>query len=143
MPVPFREVAEQRMPLILTGTVANKLTITNILAILNSSLFCPQMESYELIHHIFPSSETTICDGTQTGKLRHFPKYRSPNNSTPFAQEKKRNFVTFHDNKPLQPLVNEKWEDFNVKINVTLPQVLGWVGSKRFISDIILLLMTG
>ena len=35
--------------------------------------------------------------------------------------------MTFHDDKPLEPLVNERWEDFNVKVNVTLPQVLGWV----------------
>lgn len=38
--------------------------------------------------------------------------------------------MTFHDNKPLEPLINEKWEDFNIKINVTLPQVLNWVSFK-------------
>ena len=42
-------------------------------------------------------------------------------------QESKGSFVTFHDNKPLEPLVNERWEDFNVKVNVTLPELLAWV----------------
>ena len=35
--------------------------------------------------------------------------------------------MTFHDSKPLEPLVDEQWEDFNVKINVTIPEVLQWV----------------
>jgi hypothetical protein len=41
-------------------------------------------------------------------------------------QESSRSFMTFHDNKPLESLVNERWEDFNVKVNVTLPEVLNW-----------------
>lgn len=35
--------------------------------------------------------------------------------------------MTFHDDKPLESLVEEKWEDFNVKVNVTLSEVLNWV----------------
>ena len=35
--------------------------------------------------------------------------------------------MTFHDGKPLEPLVNERWEDFNVKVNTTIPQILHWV----------------
>ena len=42
-------------------------------------------------------------------------------------QESERKFTTFHDNKPLEPLVNEQWEDFNVKVNTTLAGVLGKV----------------
>lgn len=42
-------------------------------------------------------------------------------------QETERRFTTFHDGKPLEPLVNEKWEDFNVKVNTTLAAVLGKV----------------
>ena len=42
-------------------------------------------------------------------------------------QESERKFTTFHDGKPLEPLVNEKWEDFNVKVNTTLAAVLGKV----------------
>ena len=42
-------------------------------------------------------------------------------------QESERRFTTFHDNKPLEPLVNERWEDFNVKVNTTLAAVLGKV----------------
>ena len=93
------------------------------------------MESKELIYHSFPSTETTICNGPQTGVHCDSPSPMISHYCQWFydsfhAQERKRNFVTFHDSKPLEPLVNEKWEDFNVKINVTLPQVLGWVGSK-------------
>lgn len=35
--------------------------------------------------------------------------------------------MTFHDGKPLEPLINEKWEDFNVKVNTSIAQVLHWV----------------
>lgn len=35
--------------------------------------------------------------------------------------------MTFHDNKPLQPLVNERWEDFNIKPTLSIPDILGWV----------------
>jgi hypothetical protein len=34
--------------------------------------------------------------------------------------------MTFHDNKPLEQLVNESWNDFNRKINVTIADVLSW-----------------
>lgn len=44
-----------------------------------------------------------------------------------YSQESERRFTTFHDGKPLEPLVNEKWEDFNVKVNTTLEAVLGKV----------------
>ena len=37
--------------------------------------------------------------------------------------------MTFHDHKPLEPLVNEKWEEFNTKHNVTIPEILQWVCS--------------
>jgi len=50
-------------------------------------------------------------------KLTHVMAYR---------QEGKRSFITFHDDKPLEPLVDEKWDDFNVKVNVTIPEVLQW-----------------
>lgn len=36
--------------------------------------------------------------------------------------------MTFHDDKPLEPLVNEEWEDFNIKVNTTIPEILQWVG---------------
>ena len=42
-------------------------------------------------------------------------------------QESERKFMTFHDGKPLEPLVNERWEDFNVRVNTTLAAVLGKV----------------
>lgn len=38
-----------------------------------------------------------------------------------------KNFITFHDNKPLEPLVNERWEEFNAKVNVSVPEILQWV----------------
>lgn len=34
--------------------------------------------------------------------------------------------MTFHDDKPLEPLVSQKWEDFNLKINTTIPEILQW-----------------
>ncbi|XP_062508428.1 hypoxia-inducible factor 1-alpha inhibitor-like isoform X2 [Corticium candelabrum] len=43
-----------------------------------------------------------------------------------YRQESSRVFMTFHDNKPLEHLVNEDWSDFNKKINVTIPDVLKW-----------------
>ena len=42
-------------------------------------------------------------------------------------QESKRSFITFHDEKALEPLVAEKWEDFNVKVNTSIPEILQWV----------------
>ena len=43
-------------------------------------------------------------------------------------QEDKRSFITFHDDKPLEPLVlGEKWEDFNLKVNTTIAKILQWV----------------
>ena len=43
------------------------------------------------------------------------------------TQESKRSFITFHDDKPLEPLVPVKWEDFNIKVNTTIPEILQWV----------------
>jgi len=43
------------------------------------------------------------------------------------SQESQRIFTTFHDGKPLEPLVNEKWDDYNIKVNTTLEIVLGKV----------------
>ena len=45
------------------------------------------------------------------------------------SQESQRIFTTFHDGKPLEPLVNEKWDDYNIKVNTTLEIVLGKVCS--------------
>ena len=39
-----------------------------------------------------------------------------------------RSFKTFHDNKPLEPLVIERWEDFNIRHSVTIRKLLTWVG---------------
>ena len=38
-------------------------------------------------------------------------------------------FTTFHDDKPLEPLVTAKWENFNVKVNATIADILRWVSS--------------
>jgi hypothetical protein len=43
-----------------------------------------------------------------------------------YRQELNPVFMTFHDNKPLEQLVNESWNDFNRKINVTIADVLSW-----------------
>ena len=48
-----------------------------------------------------------------------------------YWQEKERSFMTFHDHKPLEPLVREKWGDFNIKVNTTIPELLVWVGIIR------------
>ena len=47
--------------------------------------------------------------------------------ATGFPQENKGSFITFHDDKPLESLASERWEDFNVKVNVTIPELLLWV----------------
>lgn len=39
--------------------------------------------------------------------------------------------MTFHDDKALEPLVAEKWEDFNMKINTTIPEILQWVSERE------------
>ncbi|XP_064405829.1 HSPB1-associated protein 1-like isoform X2 [Halichondria panicea] len=41
-------------------------------------------------------------------------------------QEDARSFITFHDNKPLEDYVPEQWENFNLKVNTTIPTVLQW-----------------
>ena len=46
-----------------------------------------------------------------------------------YLQESKRAFITFHDHKALEPLVTEKWEEFNIKVNTTIPEILQWVSS--------------
>ncbi|KAL5473959.1 hypothetical protein EMCRGX_G028528 [Ephydatia muelleri] len=84
----YREVAELRIPLIITSSVAEK---------------------WRARKHF-----TTAF---LSKKLSHVMAYK---------QETNRVFKTFHDNKALEPLVNEKWEDFNLKVNVTIPQVLAW-----------------
>ena len=43
------------------------------------------------------------------------------------CQEDERTFITFHDNKPMEGIVTEKWDEFNVKVNTTIPHVLQWV----------------
>ena len=43
-----------------------------------------------------------------------------------FRQELNPVFMTFHDNKPLEQLVNENWNDFNKKVNVTIADTLSW-----------------
>ena len=37
-------------------------------------------------------------------------------------------FITFHDNKPLEPFVKGKWSDFNRKVNVSVPSVFSGKG---------------
>lgn len=46
-------------------------------------------------------------------------------------QEEKRSFITFHDGKPLEPLIKEKWEEFNIKVNTTIPEILQWVSNEH------------
>lgn len=84
----YRELAEQRTPIMVTHTVADK---------------------WQARKHF----TTTFL----AQKLPYVLAYK---------QETSRVFKTFHDNKPLETMVNEKWEDFNVKVNVTIPQVLQW-----------------
>ncbi|XP_065846591.1 jmjC domain-containing protein E-like [Oscarella lobularis] len=40
-------------------------------------------------------------------------------------------FITFHDNKPLEPFVKGKWSDFNRKVNVSVPSVFSGKGEKE------------
>jgi len=56
---------------------------------------------------------------------------------THLLQEKKREFITFHDNKPLEPLVTAKWEDFNVMANATIADILQWVSLLAMLGEFI------
>jgi hypothetical protein len=84
----YREIAELRRPLVLSGIVVDRW-----------------------------QARSSFTSSFLAQKLTHVMAHR---------QESSRSFMTFHDNKPLESLVNERWEDFNVKVNVTLPEVLNW-----------------
>ncbi|XP_065898446.1 tRNA wybutosine-synthesizing protein 5-like [Dysidea avara] len=86
----YREIADQRRPCVLTGTIVDRWR-------------------------------------ARTEWSTEFLKKRIPHVMA-YRQESQRIFTTFHDGKPLEPLVNEKWEDYNIKVNTTLEIVLGKPG---------------